>query len=387
MYTVRKLHIGKTEQLEKLSLASGKLYSQAVVFFWRTVRKKNIWLKPSSIMRYLTSKELHAHTADAVVQSFYSALDSWRQRRQSNPESKPPRRLRKYYKLIYKSSAIRLREGLLILSNGKGNEPLYFHWDWDLPKQIEIGWNGDQYELRAIYVYGKQEQTLGDGVAGVDLGEVHTATVFDGEQTTIFNGRYLRSKRHYQNKIKAKFSQKLDTTKKGTREWKRVKQAKERVLKRLNNQTRDILHKQTTALVSMLYHRGIHTLVIGDVKNIRNSINYGAKVNQKLHQWAFAKTTWMLKYKWERLGGEVVMQNEAYTSQTCPQCGSLNKPNGRQYHCSICGFEYHRDGVGAVNIRQKYRKETSVFGNMALPVGVRFNPHLCRFMESEVYVS
>jgi putative transposase len=54
-YTVRKLKIGKTEQLDKLARAAGELYSRTVVSFWRTVRHKNIWMKASSMMRWHNS--------------------------------------------------------------------------------------------------------------------------------------------------------------------------------------------------------------------------------------------------------------------------------------------------------------------------------------------
>jgi hypothetical protein len=43
--------------------------------------------------------------------------------------------------------------------------------------------------------------------------------------------------------------------------------------------------------------------------------------------------------------------NEAYTSQTCPNCGERYKPKGRAYCCPACGFQSHRDAVGAANIR------------------------------------
>ena len=44
MYYVRKMKLGKTEQLDSLSLAAGELYTKTLVGFWRVVRKKNIWL-------------------------------------------------------------------------------------------------------------------------------------------------------------------------------------------------------------------------------------------------------------------------------------------------------------------------------------------------------
>lgn len=122
-YEVRRLHIDPTPQLDALARAAGELYSRVVVSFWRVVRKKGLWLKPATMMRWHTSKELHAHSADAVVQSFYAALDSWRERRKVDPKAKPPYRRRRYYRVQWKSSAIRIKEGKLILSNGKGNPP------------------------------------------------------------------------------------------------------------------------------------------------------------------------------------------------------------------------------------------------------------------------
>ena len=61
------------------------------------------------------------------------------------------------------------------------------------------------------------------------------------------------------------------------------------------------------------------------------------------------------------LGIKVVQIDEAYTSQTCPRCGNRKKPTNRNYTCA-CGLKYHRDGVGAINIRQKY------LGHFGIPV-------------------
>lgn len=104
------------------------------------------------------------------MQAFYSSLRSWRQRRPTDPDARPPRRCKRYFKVQWKSSAIRLRGGELILSNGKGNEPLRVPWRWDLPRLVEMGWGGRQYELRATYVEPVRAATRGVEVAGVDLG-------------------------------------------------------------------------------------------------------------------------------------------------------------------------------------------------------------------------
>lgn len=79
MYYTRRLNLNSQKELcNSLAQESGDLYSKTVKFFWRTVRKKDLWLKPSSLMRLFNSNQMHAHSADASVQQFFSALKSWR---------------------------------------------------------------------------------------------------------------------------------------------------------------------------------------------------------------------------------------------------------------------------------------------------------------------
>lgn len=389
MYVVRRLKLGISEQLERLALAAGELYSKTLVAFWRVVRKKGLWLKPASFMRWFPNSnqnELHSHSADAVIQTFFAALQSWRRRRKADPNAKPPKRRRRYFKVIWKSSAIKVQHGKLLLSNGKSNPPVVIPWPWDTPVQVEIGWDGKQYELRACYSLSQAAEKEGKEVAdtpqngevaGVDLGEVHLATAHDGAATLITNGRLLRSKRRYQNQLKGKLSRLMARKKRGSRRWKRLIRSKQKQLAKLRKQIADILHKQTTRLVSALHARGVQTVVIGDIRDIRQSANYNKVVNQKIHQMLSGQVRQMLTYKTERLGMRVVLQEERYTSQKCPRCNMLHKPSGREYRCRACGFQFHRDGVGAVNLRRKYLGQfhVPVVGVMASPIGLRFRPH------------
>mgnify|MGYP006273403651 FL=1 len=137
------------------------------------------------------------------------------------------------------------------------------------------------------------------------------------------------------------------------------------------------MQKHTSSLISSCIEGEISTIVIGNVKGIRDNINFGAKLNQKLHQWLASRIYDLIEYKAKSVGIEVKLQDEAYTTQTCPQCGNRYKPKNRNYNCSECGFEYHRDGVGAMNIWQKYLEVTQVEGVLASPTGIRYNPNLC----------
>ena len=72
------------------------------------------------------------------------------------------------------------------------------------------------------------------------------------------------------------------------------------------------------------------------------------------YQWIFKKDIKDDKMKLSSVGIKLKTIDESYTSQTCPVCGSKNKTNNRNYNCSDCGFKYHRDGIGAINIYKKY---------------------------------
>ena len=179
-------------------------------------------------------------------------------------------------------------------------------WDWTIPQTLVIRWTGTEYEAIATYEpCCFPAQQTGDKTAGIDLGEIHMAVSHDGEQTYILNGRMLRSKRQYCNKLMAKLDKKISAKKKGSRHRKKLIKSKQKQLKKLANQINDIEHKATTRLVSTLHRDGVQTLVIGDVREIRQDLDVGSKNNQKLHQWSFGSVRHKLTYKAERLGMQV----------------------------------------------------------------------------------
>jgi putative transposase len=197
------------------------------------------------------------------------------------------------------------------------------------------------------------------------------------------NGRLLRSKVQYRNKLQARLNSRIDgKLKKGSKRRGRVIRTKKKQLKKIEHQIRDIEHKQTSTLITTLQQAGVRTLVIGDVRGIRQDNDIGSKNNQKIHQWSAGRVRFLLTYKAKRVGIEVVLQEEAYTSRTCLMCGHRrSKVSGRIFRCTNkrCRFVWHRDGVGATNIWYKYRGEFGiphVVGVMAPPTGLRFSPHV-----------
>ena len=153
-----------------------------------------------------------------------------------------------------------------------------------------------------------------------------------------------------------------------------------KTLDKLNAQIKDAQHKITSRFISDCQRAKADTLVIGNLTGIRNRAKFSKKSNQKVHQWAFSRIQNYICYKAELSGIHVRFVSEAYTSQTCPKCGNRKKPRNRNYTCTHCGFKYHRDGVGAINIWNKVSGLlfNPVVGVLASPAGVKFHWHLCR---------
>ena len=314
MYTTRRIKIGKTERLDELAHEAGQVYSAVVVLFWRVIRHNRHWLSKYAMMKLIRGLNLHSQTVQAIIDTFYESLASWHARRKTNPSAHPPRRRRWYHAIPFKESAITLKNGILTLSMGRGGEPITMPWKYAKPKFCEISFSGKEYILNATYVMDVQNQVTGQDTAGIDLGEIHIAAVATGNGVIIANGRELRSKRWYQNKVKAHFSRKMDKRKKGSRRWKRLNKAKKKTLTKLNNQIRDILHKQTTKVVEAMKKDGVSTVGIGDLRDIRQNVDYGKKANQKIHQMPVGKVREMITYKAQRIGMAVRIVDESFTS-------------------------------------------------------------------------
>jgi putative transposase len=74
------------------------------------------------------------------------------------------------------------------------------------------------------------------------------------------------------------------------------------------------------------------------------------------HSWAFAQLGGFVAYKANRAGVAFVEVDPAYSSQTCHQCGWVDKRNRRsqsEFKCRRCGFVGHADHNAAIVIAHR----------------------------------
>jgi len=386
------LPIKQQELAKKLSRESGRIYSKTVSKIFDIHNRKGFWLKRIDMEKYikLYAKDikLHSQTKQGIVQQYYTALDSYFKALKNHNNPKPPYKTYKYNKVIYKKSAIKLKDdNKLRISNGRGAKPLWIETANlnQKPKYAELIYHSDKdkYYLHVVVEVENEQISYDNNKAiAVDLGQIHPMVTFDGEQSRIYNGGKLNSFIRFRNKELGKLQNKMSRCQKYSKRWKKLNRAKKKLLNKSNNKINDVLQKYTSHLIGYCIKHKISTIVIGDIKGIRDDINYGSKINQNLHNWIFRQLADMIEYKANSVGIKLKYIDESYTSQTCPQCGKRYKPSDRNYKCK-CGFKYHRDGVGAINIYKKYTsgtlkdKPARLEGVLTSSIGIKYNSNQC----------
>ncbi len=343
---------------QQLSQELAKVWNATKNFFWRTYRKKGIWLSEGAMKRYIKQRfALHSDSVQAVIEKFYANLKSARSLRKENPDI----RNKKWFCVHWKKKAIKVEGRLIHLSNGRGRQGIVFKLPVDLtdcqPNTVELIWRNGYWLSITLEVEGKQ-QVLGFNTAAIDMGEIHAITITDGEEATVISGRELRSVKRQRNKRVAQISRLQSRCKKNSRRWRRLQTIKSKVVAECERRTRDLNHKITRLAVDWCIEHDIKTLAIGDItgiaQNTKSEKRLNRKSRQKISQWEFYKQRQYLEYKCDEVGIETTLESEHGTSKTCPRCGNQYKPNGRNYNCPACNLKIHRDVVGASNIRTKH---------------------------------
>jgi len=325
-------------------------------FFWRTYRKKGIWLSESSLKRYIQGRfALHSQSLQAVVEKFYGNLKAARILRKANPSIRYPYKNKNWFCVHWKKSAIKVSGRYIHLSNGKGRQGIVFKLPAYLsdctPRTVELicslrsasvwrlRWSSARngYWLSiTLDIEGKQ-QVLGFSTAAIDMGEIHAITITDGKESAVISGHQLRSVKRNRNRRVGHLSRLQSRCQKGSRRYQRLQTVKAKIMAECHRRTRDLNHKITRIAVDWCIQHNVGKLVIGDIsgisKNTKNEKRLNRKNRQKVSQWSFYQQRQYLEYKCSEVGIETTLESEAGTSKTCPKCGNKYKPKGRNYDC------------------------------------------------------
>lgn len=231
-------------------------------------------------------------------------------------------------------------------------------------RDVTIIPRNDGYEIVVKYKKeNKPSRICGDFSAGIDIGLNNLATIITNNkhaESFIINGKPLKALNAFYNKRTAAIQSKIDTTK-SKREKKRLENERKKLTRKRHFRIKHYLHETSAMIVTQLASLGVQTLVIGKNTGWKQEISIGTKNNQNFVYLPHAKFIDMLRYKWEEIGGTVLLQEESYTSK-CSFLDNesvekheeyLGKRVKRGLFVSSQGRKLNADVNGAGNILRK----------------------------------
>ena len=182
-------------------------------------------------------------------------------------------------------------------------------------------------------------------VVGIDRGVNFIASTYDSKgRSGFYSGKTVKNKRAHYKRLRRELQSKQ--TPSARRRLKAVGQ-------RENRWMRDVNHCVSKALVESSPEGTL--FVLEDLKGIRQATEKVLKKDRyEIVSWSFYDLEQKLNYKALGNRQKVIKVDPAYTSQTCPKCGHIDKRSRHKkvhtFVCTNCGYTSNDDRIGAMNL-------------------------------------
>ena len=229
-------------------------------------------------------------------------------------------------------------------------------------KMIKIG-NITEEKCKMYIIYEKEEKVIEDGsnIMAIDLGmdNLASCTNMNNSDTLIIAGERIKSKIGYINKEIARLEGiQMKTT--GSKDFKNTRKIN-KLYEQRRNYTKTYMHKASRMIMNYAKENACSTIVIGDIKNIKQNM----KNNKRFVEMPIQNLVKKIEYKAKLEGIEVEKIGEEYTSGV----SSIDKEEiSRKYYNKArrikrglfktnSGKIINADINGSLNILRKYIKE------------------------------
>ncbi|MFC7047176.1 RNA-guided endonuclease InsQ/TnpB family protein [Halobacteriaceae archaeon GCM10025711] len=243
--------------------------------------------------------------------------------------------------------------------------------EYDKQGRLELYYDEHAQEFRAFQPVTIDDSRLAHPLASeeaaLDIGanNLVACTTTTGQQYR-YEGRDLFERFRETTREIALLQSKLDDQRRSSK----------RINRLYRRRTRRRDHAQNALardLVERLYDEGVATVYVGDLTDVLDT-HWSVRANAKTHQfWAFRRFVKRLAATAEEYGISVKVRSEAWTSQTCPNCGATDRTTRHQDTLTCeCGFEGHADLAASETF---LRRQTDVARPMARPVCLKWDDH------------
>lgn len=208
-------------------------------------------------------------------------------------------------------------------------------FDDDIEHDSKIVKQHGQFYL-LIPVTCKKNITETNQVVAGDLGSRTFLTTYSTSNVIEFN----RDK-----KIIKEITTKIDSMKAAKKRKSKISKSEHRIKNIVSD-----LHWKTANYLTNTYQ----TILMGILESqkcVQKSKN--RTLNRDMNILSHYKFIEKLRYLCNAKHRNLIMVNEAFTSQTCPTCGTLTKTKEKLWQCTTCSLSLDRDILGARNILMK----------------------------------
>lgn len=200
--------------------------------------------------------------------------------------------------------------------------------------------NGIFYLMTGMEIAEEPLKEVTDYLA-FDSGIVNIATTSDGDN---WSGGAVTLRRKKNRALRAKLQAK------GTKSAKRLLKKRGKKETRFVKDTNHVISKKIVESAKRTGRGIAHENLSG----IRERARLRKPQRTELNSWAFAQLFNLVAYKAKLVGTPVKIVNPAYSSQLCPECGTVGKQNRATrdlFCCSSCSHSGPADVIAAKNIR------------------------------------
>ena len=235
-------------------------------------------------------------------------------------------------------------------------------------KQIVISIN--EGKIYACFVYSepkKEDKQLNNEFISIDLGISSIASIYSSKGECF---KYQTKRMKSLEKNKDKIKSKLDRKKKYSKHWIKLNKTLKKKQKKITNKRNDYLHKASKHIINYCLKENIDNIIIGDIETKKlvtkkeefKELNYKQKKvahsrnKSTQNEGLLSRFKSFINYKALNKGINVLMVNEAYTSQTNCLTGIRNLNSDLSIRRVSLGHDFivDRDLNSAVNIAKKY---------------------------------
>lgn len=305
------------------------------------------------------AKQVHTHVLLVVTHDIQKAFDAFFRRIKSGEKAGYPRyKGRNWFNsfgFAEHGNGFRL-DGNRLKVFGAGRIPVRMHRaipDNGTIKTCRIKYQAGQWFVSfAVELPDASELPKTGRLIGLDMGISALITTSEGEK--VENPNYYRAG---QQRLRV-LSRALARKKRGGKNRRKALKQVQRQHMHTANQRGDYLHKLSTQLV-----RSCDGVALEDLATRNMVRNHHLSKSILDSGWGIFKQ--YLTYKAASAGREIRFVNPAYTSQTCPQCGTIEKIDlsVRWVDCG-CGLSLDRDHRAAINILIKAGWDTPLQPNV-----------------------